>query len=130
MAYDKITLNWDMNYKGELISPTGTGKLGDQEEGLYPYHLFFGALGSCFYSTFLSIALKMRLEFDSATIEVTGAKNNPDSKIIEVIDMKMLIKNPSDKEKIQKAAELGTKYCSIHELVSRSATVNLLVEFE
>jgi putative redox protein len=130
MAYDKVVMKWDSEYKGELFSPTGTAKLGDQDEGLYPYHLFFGAIGSCFYATFLSIALKMRLEFDSAKLEVSGAKINPDSKIIEVVDMKMIIKNPSDEEKIKKAAELGTKYCSIHELVSRSAKVNLIVEFQ
>ncbi|MFA7560737.1 MAG: OsmC family protein [Candidatus Izemoplasmatales bacterium] len=130
MAYDKVVMKWDSDFKGELFSPTGTAKLGDQDEGLYPYHLFFGAIGSCFYATFLSIALKMRLEFDSAKLEVSGAKINPDSKIIEVVDMKMIIKNPSDEEKIKKAAELGTKYCSIHELVSRSAKVNLIVEFQ
>lgn len=130
MAYDKVILKWDSEYRGELFSPTGTAKLGDQDEGLYPYHLFFGAIGSCFYATFISIALKMRLEFDSAKIEVSGAKISPDSKIIEVVDMKMIIKNPSDEEKIKKAAELGTKYCSIHELVSRSAKVNLIVEFQ
>ena len=130
MAYDKVVMKWDSDFKGELVSPTGTAKLGDQDEGLYPYHLFFGAIGSCFYATFLSIALKMRLEFDSAKLEVSGAKINPDSKIIEVVDMKMIIKNPSDEEKIKKAAELGTKYCSIHELVSRSAKVNLIVEFQ
>jgi putative redox protein len=130
MAYDRVVLKWDMDFKGELFSPTGTTKLGDHDEGLYPYHLFFGAIGSCFYSTFLSIVLKMRLEFDAAKIEVSGSKNDPDSKIIEVVDMKMIIKNPSDQEKILKAAELGTKYCSIHELVARSAKVNLIVEFE
>jgi len=130
MAYDRVVLKWDSEFKGELFSPTGTAKLGDQDEGLYPYHLFFGALGSCFYATFVSIALKMRLEYDKAKIEVSGSKNNPNSKIIEVIDMKMTIKNPNDQEKLLKAAELGTKYCSIHELVSRSAQVNLVVEFE
>jgi len=130
MAYDRVVLKWDSEFKGELFSPTGTAKLGDQDEGLYPYHLFFGALGACFYATFVSIALKMRLEYDSAKIEVSGSKNNPDSKIIEVIEMKMTIKNPNDQEKILKAAELGTKYCSIHELVSRSAQINLVVEFE
>ena len=130
MAYDKVVLRWDMDFKGELESPTGTIKLGDQDNGLYPYHLFFGALGSCFYATFISVALKMRLQFETAKIEISGIKDNPDSKTIEVVDMKMIIKNPNDKEKILKAAELGTKYCSIHELVSRTAKVNLIVEFE
>ena len=92
--------------------------------------MFFGALGSCFYATFLSVALKMRLEFTDVKIEVTGSRDNPESKVIEVVNMKMTIKNPSDKEKLLKAAELGTKYCSIHELVSRSAQVNLTVDFE
>ncbi|MFA7075094.1 MAG: OsmC family protein [Candidatus Izemoplasmatales bacterium] len=130
MAYDRVVLKWDMNFKGELFSPTGIAKLGDQDDGLYPYHLFFGAIGSCFYATFISVALKMRLEFESAKIEVSGSKIDPNSKIIEVVDMKMVIKNPSDKDKLIKAAELGTKYCSIHELVSRAAKVNLIVEFD
>ena len=130
MAYDKIKLNWDMNFVGELESPTGKVKLGDQEEGIYPYHLLFGALGSCFYSTFLSVALKMRLKFSSAKLEIDGAKLSPDAKIIEVVNIKMIIKEPSDQEKLSKAAELGAKYCSIHELVSRSAQVNLTIDFE
>lgn len=130
MAYDKVVLKWDMDFKGELYTPTSVAKLGDQDEGLYPYHMFFGALGSCFYATFLSVALKMRLEFTDVKIEVTGSRDNPESKVIEVVNMKMTIKNPSDKEKLLKAAELGTKYCSIHELVSRSAQVNLTVDFE
>ncbi|MFO7969178.1 MAG: OsmC family protein [Candidatus Izemoplasmatales bacterium] len=129
MAYDKINLNWDYDFKGEIISPSGKANLGDSENGLMPYHLLFGALGSCFYATFVSVAKKMRLTFDNASIEVSGKKLDDDSKVIQYLEMNMVIKNPSDKEKLLKSAKLGTQYCSIHELISRTAQIKLNVEF-
>ncbi|MGM0496068.1 MAG: OsmC family protein [Bacillota bacterium] len=129
MAYDKINLNWDYDFKGEIISPSGKANLGDSENGLMPYHLLFGALGSCFYATFVSVAKKMRLTFDNASIEVSGKKLDDDSKVIQYLEMNMVIKNPSDKEKLLKSAKLGTQYCSIHELISRTAEIKLNVEF-
>ncbi len=129
MAYDKINLNWDYDFKGEIISPSGKANLGDSEKGLMPYHLLFGALGSCFYATFVSVAKKMRLTFDNASIEVSGKKLDDDSKVIQYLEMNMEIKNPSDKEKLLKSAKLGTQYCSIHELISRTAQIKLNVEF-
>lgn len=52
MALDNIKLKIDSNFIGELESPTGKIKIGDQIDGMEPYHLLFGALASCFYSTF------------------------------------------------------------------------------
>ena len=71
----------------------------------------------------------MRVNFDQAKIDVWGEKKNQDSKVIDYIEINMIIKNPSDEEKLRKAAELGTKYCSIHELISRSANIVLNVTF-
>jgi hypothetical protein len=45
MAVDNIKLAFDPQFVGTMTSPSGTIKLGDQEGGMAPYHLLFGAVG-------------------------------------------------------------------------------------
>jgi len=130
MAYDNIQLTYDYDFKGEIQTPRAKTAVGDAENGLAPYHMLFGALGSCFYATFLAVAKKMRLTFDEAHIDVGGQKSNPDLKILDQVQMHLVVTNPSDKDKLVKAAQLGTKYCSIHALVSKAADIKLDVEFK
>ncbi len=130
MAYDNIILNWDYDFKGEIISPSGKANLGLAEDGLQPYHLLFGALGSCFYATFLSVAKKMRLTFDKALVEVSGFKSDPEMKVLDNVKITLEIKGADDEDKLTKAAKLGTQYCSIHEMVSKAADIKLNIEFK
>ena len=130
MAYDKILLNYDYDFKGDILTPTSKTAVGDAENGLKPYHMLFGALGSCFYATFLSVAQKMRLTFDQASIEVSGYKSDPNLKIIDHVDMNLVIKNASNQDSLKKAAKLGSQYCSIHALVSKAADIQLNITFE
>ena len=129
MAYDTIQLTYDYDFKGEIETPRAKTAVGDAENGLAPYHMLFGALGSCFYATFLAVAKKMRLTFDEAKLSVSGEKSDPDLKILDRVQINMTISNPSDQEKLLKAAKLGTRYCSIHALVSKAADIQLNVEF-
>ena len=131
MALDTITQVWDDKFVGEMNTPNGTIKIGDAEDGMYPYHMFFGAIGSCFYSTFLSIAQKKRLSFEKATLEVSGYKETgKENNLIEQITMKLKIIGPSNEKGLMKSAELGTKFCSIHELLSKATNIDLIVDFE
>jgi putative redox protein len=92
--------------------------------------MLFGALGSCFYATFLSVAKKMRLTFDEASIEVSGYKSDPSLKILDQVEMKLVVVNPSDQDRLLKSAKLGAEYCSIHALVEKAAHIELKVEFK
>ncbi|MCR3906968.1 MAG: OsmC family protein [Tenericutes bacterium] len=130
MKHDDVTLKFDSNFVGEMTSPTGTTKLGKQDNGLRPYHLLFGALGSCFYATFLSVANKMKLTFDDADIKVSGTKREEQPTTLDYVKIEMTVYNPSDEKKLEKAAELGAKYCSIHETVSQVAKIDLVVTFK
>jgi putative redox protein len=130
MKADTITLTFDNRFDGEMVSPTGTVPLGSREQGVASYHLLFGALASCFYATFLSVADKMRLVFTDASIEVSGDKRDEVPATLEHVTIKMVVRNGSDETKLKKAAELGAKYCSIHETVSKVAKIDLDVSFE
>jgi putative redox protein len=130
MAYDNIQLNFDYDFKGEIQSPSAKAAVGDAENGLAPYHMLFGALGSCFYATFLAVAKKMRLTYDDAHLEISGWKTDPKLKIIDQVKIDMTVTNPSDEDRLTKAAQLGARYCSIHELVSKAAHIELNIEFK
>jgi putative redox protein len=130
MKADQISLKFDKNYVGEMTSPTGSVKLGDQDQGVQPYHLLFGALASCFYATFLSVANKMRLSFSDVDIVVSGNKRDETPATLEYVKIAMVIYNGSDETKLKKAAELGGKYCSIHETISKVAEIELALTFE
>lgn len=130
MAYDNIQLRYDYDFKGEIQTPKAKAPLGEAENGLAPYHMLFGALGSCFYATFLAVSRKMRLSFDEAHIEVSGYKSDPDLKVIDRVQMDMVVTNPSNENRLTKAAKLGAQHCSIHALVSKAADIQLNVTFK
>ncbi len=131
MALDNVKLKMDNNFVGELESPTGIVKMGDQDGGLEPYHLLFGALASCFYATFLVISKKKRLSFDNAEVEVSGNKETgKEINLLEKITVKMIVTNPNNEKGLIKSAELGAKYCSIYNTLSKIAEMNLIVEFK
>lgn len=129
MNTDNIKLSFDKNFVGEMTSPTGTIKLGSQPQGMKPYHLLYGALASCFYATFLSVADKMRLSFTDVSIEVSGHKREEVPATLDKVLIDMVIYNGNDQTKLRKAADLGAKYCSIHETVSKVAEIELVVTF-
>lgn len=129
MKAETVKLQFDAQYVGELTSPTGTIKMGDQEQGMKPYHLLFGALASCFYATFLSISTKMRLSFSHVEIEVNGTKRDESPATLEHVEIAMTIYQGSDQVKLTKAAELGAKHCSIHETISKVAHIDLVLTF-
>ncbi len=130
MKTDPIKMTFKEGFVGEMTSPTGTVKIGKQEQGVSPYHMLYGALGSCFYATFLSIADKMRLTLDGAELEISGTKRDQSPATLEHVLIKLVVFNPSHEEKLRKAASLGAQHCSIHETISKVANIELEVIFK
>ena len=130
MAYDNIQLNYDYDFKGEIHTPEAKTSVGDTDNGLMPYHMLFGALGSCFYSTFLMVSKKMRLTFKKAELEVSGYKTDPNQKILDHVKIDMVVYEPSNEDRLMKASKLGAQYCSIHEIISNVAEIELNVTFK
>lgn len=129
MATEPVKMIFTNDFDGEMTVEAGTYHIGEQGKGLQPYNLLMGALGSCFYATFLSIVEKKRLTFDGATLELTGNKRTLVPETLETVHIQMQIKNPSDEKQFLRSVELGAKYCSIHETVSKVATITIDVEF-
>ncbi|MDD3113295.1 MAG: OsmC family protein [Candidatus Izemoplasmatales bacterium] len=131
MALDNVKFEWNSDYIGQMMTPTGTIPVGDQKGGMQPYHLLFGALGGCFYSTFLVITKKKRLTFSKAEVEISGEKPIIPGEVTTLNQVKILltIHQPSNKEKIMQSAELATRNCSIHKTIATVAIMQLEVVF-
>ncbi len=129
MKTDPVVVKFDPHYVGTLETPTATVALGSQPNGAMPYHLLYGALASCFYSTFLTIAKKKRLTFKEATIAVSGEKRETPPTTLKTVLMELTIKEPSNETGLRSAAELGAKYCSIHETIKQVAEITLDLKF-
>lgn len=130
MAVDEISISWQNTFQGVLEAPNGQVLIGSEEGNLKPYNLFLGALGSCFYATFLSLVQKMKLSFSKAEMKIGGVKREEVPTTLKEATIYFKVFNPSNEEKILKAAELGAKYCSIHETISKVAKIDLDVHFE
>jgi putative redox protein len=130
MKTDTVTLSFDSQFKGRMTSPTTTVALGSQPNGAMPYHLLYGALASCFYATFLSVANKKRLTFLRANLTVNGTKRDATPPTLSEVVIDFEIINPSDEAGLIQSAELGGEYCSIHETISKIATIKTNVTFK
>jgi len=127
---EKITLDFQNEFIGRLVSDKAELLIGNQEGGLKPYNLLFAALASCFYATFLSIVQKKRLSFSGARLEVDGRKRQEVPTTLEYVMLKLIIQGAQDKKKgFIKSAELASEYCSIYQTVGKVAQMNFEVEF-
>jgi len=129
MAVEPVKMTFSDHFVGGLTVEAGTLNIGNQDGGFAPYNLLLGALGACFYSTFLDIVGKKRLTFTGATLDITGKKREEVPQTLETVHIQMVIKNPSDQKQFLRSVELGARYCSVHETISKVATITIDVEF-
>jgi putative redox protein len=129
MKTDPVQLEFSNSFVGSATSPSGRVVIGDQPDGMMPYHLLYAAAASCFYATFLSVAQKKRLTFTRASMTVTGVKRDATPPTLETMKMVLTIYQGSDQTKLTESAHLGAEYCSIHETISKVAKMELEVLF-
>lgn len=129
MDVESVKLEFADGFKGLMTVSSGTVPIGMTEGGVAPYNLLFGALGSCFYATFLSIVQKKRLTLEKADLTISGHKRDTIPPTLDHVLIHMVITGGSDEQGIRRSAELGAEYCSIHATISKVAEVKLEVVF-
>jgi peroxiredoxin-like protein len=125
-----VDLEWTMDRKGEISSPTlnqilevaTPPEFPKGMPGIWsPEHLFTAAISSCFMTTFLAIAENFNLEFTSLTCTAEGILDKKDGKyaMTEIILKPVLtIPNVDYREKAEKVMIKAEKAC----LISNSVT--------
>jgi putative redox protein len=101
-------------------------ELGGHDSAPSPMKLLLLSLGSCTLMDVISLLDKMRVDYDDIKVKVTGERRDKHPKTFKNIEIKYTIygKNP-DESKIKKAIGLSTeKYCSIHAMLAKSASIS------
>ncbi len=130
MTQINVGMNFGREFEGELKAARTGAAIGTGEGQLRPYDMLLGALGACYYSTFVDIAKKMRLEYEGASIDISGVKREEVPTTLATVDMVFTIRGDSDQKIFRRAAELAAKYCSVYETVSKVAEIRLDIRFE
>lgn len=125
----KVGLRFGSSFEGELTATHATASIGMGEGQLLPYDMLLGALGACYYSTFVDIAKKMHLVYEGASIDLHGIKRDEVPPTLREVDLVFTVHGASDRKGFERAAELAAKYCSIHETVSKVAEIRLDLRF-
>lgn len=127
-----IQMNFKNEFSGELIGKNGEIGIGEGQNTLMPYELLAGALGSCLYSTFLDVVVKMRLSFESCSLDVAWEKREEVPTTMKTAHIKAVVKgaNIEKKEKYEHAFKLATEYCSVYHTLSKVADMSYEVIFE
>lgn len=127
---NQIKMNFNSNFSGQLLGKNGEIGIGDGENTLMPYELLAGALGSCLYSTFLDVVVKMRLGFESCQLEIQWEKREEVPTTMKTGLIKAVIAgaNLEKKGKYEHAFKLATEYCSIYHTLSQVADLTWEIE--
>lgn len=129
MSKLKVDVQFDDSFSGQLIGPRGQAEIGAKEGTVAPYDMLFGALASCLHATFMGIAQKKKIGYESVHYDVTGEKREEVPTILKWVHVKMTIKGAEKQKGLVKAAEMASEYCSIYYTLSQIADMKLDVEF-
>ena len=104
-------------------------KIGAKEGEVFPYDMLLGALSSCFYYTLIEILEKRKSEIPEIEIVVTGQKREKVPTTLEWVNMEITVYGKVDETQFLRFVDLAAKYCSIHETISKVATMTHKVHF-
>lgn len=122
----QVQLHFDQGFNGSATADRSSLAINEAGIGFVPYELLYSALGSCVHATFLGIAEKMRVQFDSMDYHITGVKREEIPTFLVECTMTVTVKNASDQAKFEKAFTLGTEYCSIFNTLKKVAEMKVI----
>ena len=122
----EVTLHFDQGFNGQANAERASLLINEAGNGFVPYELLYSALGSCVHATFLGIAEKMRVQFESMDYHITGVKREEIPTFLVECTMTITVKQASDQAKFEKAFTLGTEYCSIFNTLKKVAQMNVI----
>ena len=97
---------------------------GDEHRGFRPYQLMTASIACCSGGVLKKILRKQRMTIENLQIRADVAREDADVKRMEKIHLHFVISGRDlDPEKIQKAMDLGYKYCSMVQSVKDSIAV-------
>lgn len=95
-----------------------------KKDRIEPYDMTFGALASCFYSTFLSIAEKEGCSVHKAKITVTGEKRETVPTMLSRVHLEIILFSNEETEKLTACVKAASETCSMYQMISHVAQMS------
>lgn len=124
-----VSLRFGTEFEGTLQADDRQVAIGRKAGGMAPYELLLGALGSCYYATFIGVARKMRLEYEGVDIAIHGIKRDQVPETLKTVEMTITVRGAREEKGFDRASQLAAKYCSVHETIAQVADIALKLEF-
>ena len=127
----KTTVTWteDLAFNVELdghnFMVDADAEFGGKNRGPKPKGLLLSALAGCTGMDVASLLIKMKMPFDSFSLEVQGevAKEHPKS-YTDIVIRYIFRGNGLDRGKIEKSIKLSLdKYCGVHAMLTKAANL-------
>lgn len=138
LSYTYATeLAWTGERRGLMTSPglpelevAAPPEFKGHEAVWTPEHLFVGAIGSCFMTTFLAIADLSKLEFERFATSAEGRLEKVEGVGLLITEVvlrpRLVVRRPEDRDRAQRILEKAERNC----LISNSATSRVVLEPE
>ena len=124
-----VTWNEDLAFNVELdghnFMVDADAEFGGNDRGPKPKGLLLSALAGCTGMDVASLLTKMKMPFDSFSLEVEGdvAEEHPKS-YTDIVIRYIFRGNDLDRDKIEKSIKLSLdKYCGVHAMLTKAANL-------
>lgn len=130
MSKIQVDVQFNEGFKGQLIAQNATVPIGVNIGEVRPYDMLLGALASCLFATFMDVAKKKQIHYDSVAIHVDGEKREEVPMTLKEVDIQFAVKGATNEQGLAKAMDLACKYCSIYQTIAHVATMTHNITFE
>lgn len=110
---------------GHAVVMDSAPEAGGENQGIRPMETLLVGLGGCTGMDVVSILNKMRVEFDSFDMEISGDRAEEHPKVYNRITIRYRFAGQNlDPEKVTRAVTLSQeKYCSVSAMLNKSAAI-------
>ena len=129
MSEVSVSINFSNEFDGVMQAKNAKAQIGRKEGQVKPYDMMLGALGSCYYATFLDVAKKMRLKYQHAAIDIKGIKREEVPTTLKEVSMTLTIFGAAEEKGFERASKMAAKYCSVHETIAQVADIQIDLRF-
>ncbi|QMS85598.1 OsmC family protein [Candidatus Xianfuyuplasma coldseepsis] len=122
---NQVQVLFQANHDGQLQTENSETNISFKGNGFAPYEMFLGGYASCLHATFLGIATKKRLTFDTVHYDVYATKREEVPTLLNYVKTTITFTGVTEKKQqaIIKSLELAERYCSISAMINNIATM-------
>ena len=118
------------NEENLFVETDGSEAIGGTNKGVRPMQMILMALGTCSAIDVIMILEKQKQDLQDIKIKINGTRAvDQIPSVFTHIDIHFRLFGPIDEKKASRAVELSLeKYCSVAQMLKKSATINYSFE--